>query len=47
MKEILKVDIPRPRDLRVKRDPRFVEIETRIWESIREEAARDTLAATA
>jgi NitT/TauT family transport system ATP-binding protein len=46
-KEILKVDIPRPRDLRVKRDPRFVEIETRIWESIREEAARDTLAATA
>jgi NitT/TauT family transport system ATP-binding protein len=47
VKEILKVDIPRPRDLRVKRDPRFVEIETRIWESIREEAARDTLAATA
>jgi NitT/TauT family transport system ATP-binding protein len=47
VKEILTVDIPRPRDLRVKRDPRFVEIETRIWESIREEAARDTLAATA
>ena len=47
VKEILKVDIPRPRDLRVKRDQRFLEIETRIWESIREEAARDTLAATA
>jgi len=47
VKEILKIDIPRPRDLRVKRDPRFLEIETRIWESIREEAARDTLAATA
>jgi NitT/TauT family transport system ATP-binding protein len=47
VKEILKVDIPRPRDLRVKRDPRFLEIETRIWESIREEAARETLAASA
>ena len=47
VKEILKVDIKRPRDLRVKRDPHFVEIETRIWESIREEAASDTLAATA
>jgi NitT/TauT family transport system ATP-binding protein len=47
VKEILKVDLPRPRDLRVKRDPRFLEIETRIWESIREEAARDTMAATA
>jgi NitT/TauT family transport system ATP-binding protein len=47
VKEVLRVDIPRPRDLRVKRDPHFVEIETRIWESIREEAARDTLAATA
>ncbi len=47
VKEVLRVDIPRPRDLRVKRDPHFVEIEFRIWESIREEAARDTLAATA
>jgi NitT/TauT family transport system ATP-binding protein len=47
VKEVLSVDIPRPRDLRVKRDPHFLEIETRVWESIREEAARDTLAATA
>ncbi len=47
VKEVLKVDIPRPRDLRVKRDPHFVEIETRIWESIREEAASDMMAATA
>ncbi len=47
VKEILNVDIPRPRDLRVKREPRFVEIETRIWESIREEAVGDMLAATA
>ena len=41
VKEILEVDIPRPRDLRVKRDPRFLEIETQIWESIREEFAQD------
>jgi len=47
VKEIVTIDIPRPRDLRVKRHPRFVEIETRIWESIREEAARDALAASA
>jgi hypothetical protein len=30
----------------VKREPRFVEIERRIWESIREEAVGDGLAAT-
>ena len=47
VKEIVRVDIPRPRDLRVKREPGFVEIERRIWESIREESARDGLAATA
>ncbi|MBU6422795.1 MAG: ABC transporter ATP-binding protein [Chloroflexota bacterium] len=48
VKEIVKIDIGRPRDLRVKRDPHFLEIETRIWESIREESARDNaLAATA
>jgi NitT/TauT family transport system ATP-binding protein len=47
VKEVLGVNLARPRDLRVKRDPRFLEIETRVWESIREEAARDTLAATA
>lgn len=47
VKEVLRVDIPRPRDLRVKWEPRFVEIQARIWESIREEAARDGLAAIA
>ena len=47
VKETLRIDLPRPRDLRIKHDPRFVEIETHIWESIRQEAARDTLAATA
>jgi NitT/TauT family transport system ATP-binding protein len=33
------VDLPRPRSLRVKRDPKFVEYEDRIWESIQEELA--------
>ena len=47
VKEVLRVDIPRPRDLRVKWEPRFVEIQSRIWESIREEAARDPLVAIA
>ncbi len=49
VKEILTVDLRRPRDLRIKRDPHFLEIETHIWESIREEAASEdpTMAATA
>ena len=48
VKQVVRVDLQRPRDLRIKRDPRFVQIETGIWESIREEAARDgALAATA
>ena len=38
----LEVDVPleRPRDLRIKRDPRFLEIENTVWESIREEVLR-------
>jgi len=38
VKEVLEVDLPRPRDLRIKRDPRFIEYEDRIWTSIEEEA---------
>lgn len=26
------VDLPRPRDLRIKRDPRFVELESQVWD---------------
>jgi len=33
------VDLGRPRSLRVKRDPKFLEYEDRIWESIQEELA--------
>ena len=35
----IQVDIPRPRDLRVKRDPKFLGYEDRIWDSIQEELA--------
>jgi NitT/TauT family transport system ATP-binding protein len=33
------IRIPRPRDLRVKRDPQFLRYEDQIWESIQEELA--------
>ena len=37
----LTIDLPRPRSLRIKRSPRFVEIESTIWESISEEVTSD------
>jgi len=37
VKTEVRVDIPRPRSLRVKRDAKFVEYEDRVWESIQEE----------
>jgi NitT/TauT family transport system ATP-binding protein len=37
VKTSLDIDIQRPRDLRVKRDPKFVKYEDEIWESIQEE----------
>lgn len=39
IKEVVPVDLPRPRSLRVKRQPQFVEIEQYIWELIQEESA--------
>jgi NitT/TauT family transport system ATP-binding protein len=39
VKDSIDIDIARPRDLRVKRDARFVSYEDRIWESIQEELA--------
>ena len=44
VKEIVRIELPRPRDLRVKLEPRFLAIQTRIWESTRQEAAGQTLA---
>jgi NitT/TauT family transport system ATP-binding protein len=37
IKEIIEIDLPRPRELRSKREPRFLEYEDRIWNSIEEE----------
>ncbi len=37
VKQIVPIDLPRPRELRVKRAPRFIEYEDFIWTSIEEE----------
>ncbi len=37
IKESIPIDIPRPRPLRIKRDPKFLEYEDHIWSSIEEE----------
>jgi NitT/TauT family transport system ATP-binding protein len=37
VKTAVDIDLPRPRELRIKRDPRFLEYEDRIWSSIEEE----------
>ena len=39
VKLTVRVDLPRPRDLRIKREPRFLDYELRLWESIHEEVA--------
>ncbi|MFQ5855959.1 MAG: ABC transporter ATP-binding protein [Anaerolineae bacterium] len=43
VKEVVPIDLPRPRSLRVKRQPRFVELEDHIWNLIQEEAAKTGL----
>ncbi|NIO70516.1 MAG: ATP-binding cassette domain-containing protein [Anaerolineae bacterium] len=40
IKEVVKIDLPRPRPLRMKRQPRFVEYEDHIWTLIEEEATK-------
>ena len=37
VKTAVDIDLPRPRELSIKRDPRFLESEDRIWSSIEEE----------
>lgn len=37
VKDVLEIELARPRDLRIKRDPKFLGYEDRIWESIQEE----------
>jgi NitT/TauT family transport system ATP-binding protein len=39
VKSVVEIDLSRPRDLRVKRDPHFLTYEDEIWESIQEELA--------
>jgi NitT/TauT family transport system ATP-binding protein len=39
VKHSIEIEIPRPRGLRVKRDPKFVAYEDEIWDSIQEEIA--------
>jgi NitT/TauT family transport system ATP-binding protein len=39
VKDVVEINLSRPRDLRVKRDPQFLTYEDQIWESIQEELA--------
>jgi NitT/TauT family transport system ATP-binding protein len=39
VKNVVEIDLSRPRDLRIKRDPAFLKYEDVIWESIQEELA--------
>jgi NitT/TauT family transport system ATP-binding protein len=42
VKESVQIDLPRPRELRVKRETRFLEYEDAIWQSIEEEVRRSS-----
>lgn len=43
VKATIKIDIPRPRDLSVKRDPRFLKYEDEVWNLIEEEVKKTML----
>ena len=40
IKQIVDIELPRPRTLHIKREPRFIEIEDAIWSSIEEEVRK-------
>ena len=42
IKEIVDIDLPRPRTLHIKRERQFIEIEDAIWSSIEEEVTKST-----
>ena len=44
VKEMIRIDLPRPRDLSIKRDPRFLEYEDRLWNLIEEEVKKTMVA---
>jgi NitT/TauT family transport system ATP-binding protein len=46
LKAIFDIPFPRPRTLSLKRDPRFLAIEDRIWQLIEEEATPVALEAS-
>jgi NitT/TauT family transport system ATP-binding protein len=46
VREIVEVAIPRPRDLAAKRDPKFLELEDRIWRLIETDVRRSMRAET-
>jgi len=39
VKQVVEIDLPRPRELRIKREPRFIEYEDLIWTSIEQEVS--------
>jgi len=46
VKDVLEIELPRPRGLSIKKDPRFLEYEEHIWNHIVEEVAKDRLKQT-
>jgi NitT/TauT family transport system ATP-binding protein len=44
VKEMIKIDLPRPRSLSIKRDPRFLEYEDKLWNLIEEEVKKTMVA---
>ena len=40
VKQTIKIDLPRPRDLSVKRDPQFLKYEDQVWNLIEEEVKK-------
>ena len=44
VKQTIKIDLPRPRPLAVKRDPKFLEYEDQLWTLIEEEVKKTMIA---
>ncbi|HEU4638564.1 MAG TPA: ABC transporter ATP-binding protein, partial [Candidatus Binatia bacterium] len=44
VKEMIKIDLPRPRKLSIKRDPMFLQYEDKLWNLIEEEVKKTMVA---
>jgi NitT/TauT family transport system ATP-binding protein len=44
VKKMIPIDLPRPRDLSIKRDPRFLQYEDQLWTLIEEEVKKTMIA---